>query len=94
MRNYEIALVVRPDIDDEAVAGLLDKLKGWVSGAGGSTGDVERWGKRRLAYPIRKQQEGQYLFVPATMPPTAAAEVERNLRLNEQLLRYMLTVAV
>ncbi len=91
MRNYEIAFIVHPDVDEEALRGLVDKVKSWVTGTGGTAGDVEQWGKRRLSYPIRKQNDGQYVFLKTEMPPTGTIEVERNLRLNEQVMRFMIT---
>jgi small subunit ribosomal protein S6 len=93
MRNYEVALIAHPDLNDEAVTGLIDRLKGWIAAGGGTVGSIDQWGRRRLAYRIRKQQEGQYIFVPAQMPPTATRELERNLRLTEPILRFLITQA-
>lgn len=92
MRNYEVALIAHPDLNDEALLALLEKVKGWISASGGTVGEIDRWGRRRLAYPIRKQREGQYVFLPAQMLPSATREVERNLRLTEPIMRFMVTL--
>lgn len=92
MRNYEVALIAHPELNDEALAALVDKVTGWITAAGGVLGEIDRWGRRRLAFPIRKQREGQYMFVPAQMPPAATRDLERNLRLTESILRFMITL--
>jgi small subunit ribosomal protein S6 len=92
MRNYEVAFIAHPDLNEEALTGLIDRVKGWIATAGGVVGEVDLWGRRRLAYTIRRQTEGQYVFVPAQLPPNAAREVERNLRLTEPIMRFMITL--
>ncbi len=91
MRNYEVVLIVHPDLDETALNGLVDKVKGWITDAGGAVSKVDLWGKRRMAYAIRKQREGQYVLVHAEMAPSFSAELERNMRLNEPIMRYMIT---
>jgi small subunit ribosomal protein S6 len=73
------------------MTGLVDRVKGWITTSGGVVGDVDVWGRRRLAYAIKRQTEGQYVFVPAQIPAEAARELERNLRLTEQVMRFMIT---
>lgn len=92
MRNYEVALIAHPDLNEEALAGLVDRVKGWITTAGGVVGEVELWGRRRLAYAVRRQSEGQYVFVPAQLPAEASREIERNLRLTEPIMRFMITL--
>lgn len=92
MRNYELAYIADPDLDENALTALEEKIKGWVEAAGGSVVKVDRWGKRRLAYTIKKRHDGHYVFVQTTLPPQAGAEIERNLRLTEQVLRFMITL--
>jgi small subunit ribosomal protein S6 len=88
MRNYEVGIVVHPEVNPDALTALVEKIKGWIAETGGSVEKIDQWGKRRLAYPIRKQQDGQYLFLYADMPATATAALERNLRFHEQILRF------
>ena len=88
MRSYEVAFIAHPDLDDASLTALVDKAKGWVAAAGGQVIQVDVWGRRRLAYPIRKQTEGQYILMQTQMTPVATREIERNLRLTEQVMRF------
>lgn len=92
MRNYEVVLIVHPDLDEAAMTGLLDKVKGWITDSGGSIDKVDMWGKRRMTYIIRKQHEGQYVLLNVQMAPAFTAELERNIRFIESILRFMITV--
>lgn len=92
MRNYEVMLIVHPDLDENALNELIDKVKGWIGDSGGSVEKVDRWGKRRMAYEIRKQREAHYVLLHAKITPAFIAELERNLRLNEMMLRYLIHV--
>lgn len=91
MRKYELVCILQPDLDETAVNGALDRVKGWVSDAGGSVDKVDMWGKRRMAYTIRKQRDGQYVLLNISMPTKATADLERNLRFLETVMRHMLT---
>jgi small subunit ribosomal protein S6 len=88
MRNYEVGLIVHPETNQEALNELLAKVKGWITEAGGSVAKVDLWGKRRMAYAIRKQHDGLYAFVYAEMPTDVMSTLERNLRLTESILRF------
>ena len=88
MRSYEIMFIAHPELDDTALNGLLDRAKGWVAATGGEVTQLDVWGRRRLAYPIRKQTEGQYVLMQAQMAGGATRELERNMRLAEQILRF------
>jgi small subunit ribosomal protein S6 len=92
MRNYEVAVIVNPDLDDQAIQSLEEKLKGWISAAEGQTVDIERWGRRRLAYAIEGNRDGYYFFVNSQMPPQGTASLERELKLNEEVMRFMITL--
>jgi len=91
MRDYEVILIVHPDLDETALNGVIDKVKGWITDAGGNVAKVDLWGRRRLAYAIRKQREGQYVLFQAQMQPTYGTELDRNLRLLEPVIRYSVT---
>lgn len=91
MRKYELAYIADPELDSEVLGALEEKIKGWIKGAGGKVVKVDSWGKRRLAYPIKKRNDGFYMFVEIEMPPDGGAAIEQDLRLNEQILRYMIT---
>ena len=91
MRNYEVILIVNPELDETAVNGLVDKVKGWITDAGSTVTKVDVWGKRRMAYQIRKQREGQYVYIQADIAPSFITELERNLRFLEPVMRFLIT---
>ena len=93
MRDYELIFVVQPDLDETAVNDVVTKVKSWITDSGGSIAKVDFWGKRKLAYPIRKQKEGQYVLIKTNMEPKFGAELERNMRFLEPVLRFLLTNA-
>ena len=92
MRKYELVCIVQPELDETAFNGVVEKVKGWIGDSGGNVDKVEVWGKRRLATQIRKQRDGQYVLLNVTMPNKACADLERNLRFLEPVMRHMLSV--
>lgn len=92
MRNYELVCIIQPDLDETAFKEVVEKVKGWVAEAGGSVDKEDVWGKRKLAYLIRKQREGQYVLFNISMPADATKELERKIRFLEPVMRQMLTV--
>lgn len=91
MRPYEIALVLRADLSEEDLKTQVDTIKGWIQSGSGAVNQVDTWGRRRLAYPIGKQHDGYYMFMKAELPSSLPFELERNLRINESVLRYLVT---
>ena len=91
MRNYELAYIAHPELDEKALTTLEERVVGWIDAAGGKIVNVEKWGKRRLAYAIEKQMDGHYFILDVELPPQAGALIERDLGLSEQILRYMIT---
>jgi small subunit ribosomal protein S6 len=91
MRKYELVCIIHPDLDEAGFNGIIEKVKGWVGETGGSVDKVEIWGRKRLASIIRKQREGQYVLFNLSMPATAAATLDQNLRFQEPVIRYMIT---
>ena len=92
MRKYELVCIVHPDLDETAFNGIVEKIKGWVVETSGTVDKVEVWGRKRLAYIIKKQREGQYVLFNLSLEPAATASLEKNLRFLEQVIRYMLIV--
>jgi small subunit ribosomal protein S6 len=90
MREYELVFVVHPDLDDSAFKELTERVKGWITEAGGKVSKTDIWGKRKLAFPIRKQKEGQYVLMKTEMAPSFCSELERNLRFLEPVMRFII----
>ncbi len=88
---YEILVIFDPRPTDEEIAALLVKLQENLTVLGGTVAKAESWGKRRLAYEIRKQREGTYAVIECAAPPATIKEFERQLGLNEQVLRFLST---
>lgn len=89
VRNYELVFIVHPEVDDQELATVVETVKGLVERSGGEVTQVDLWGLRRLAYPIQKQWEGQYVLMRLGMEPAGVAELERNLGLAEQVMRHL-----
>ena len=89
MREYELMFVIHPDLDENAFEDVMNRITGWITEDGGEIVETDIWGKRTLAYPIRKLTEGQYVLLQAKMNPQLGAVLERNLRYLEPVLRYM-----
>ncbi|QDB80572.1 30S ribosomal protein S6 [Georgenia sp. 311] len=90
MRQYELMIILDPEVDERTVAPSLDKLLAVVKTGGGQIDKVDIWGKRRLAYDINKRSEGIYAVVDMTATPELAQELDRQLGLNESVLRTKL----
>lgn len=88
MRDYEVIFIVHPDLDENALKGVVDRVQSWITDSGGSVVKLDSWGKRRMAYSIRKQREGQYIFIEAQFAPRFSAELERNMRFVEPIMRF------
>ena len=90
MRHYEIMIILEPETDERTIAPSLEKLLQVVPSSGGTVDKVDIWGKRRLAYDIKKKSEGFYVVVDMTTTPEIAQELDRQLGLNETVLRTKL----
>ncbi len=90
MNKYELALVVSARIEDDARADVVEKAKGYITRENGVIGEIDEWGKKRLAYEIDHQREGFYYFIPFEAEPTAPAEIERQMRIMDNVLRYLI----
>lgn len=91
MRDYEIVVVVKPDIEDEDQEKLIERLESWLThGEEDSDKPVaDHWGHRTLAYPIDKYREGYYIFYNAKLDPMKISEMERNITYQEDVLRHL-----
>jgi len=87
MRQYELMVIIDPEVEERTVEPSLQKFLTVVTNDGGTIDNVDIWGRRRLAYDIQKKSEGIYAVVNFTSSPAAAAELDRQLGLNETILR-------
>ena len=90
MRDYELVIIVTPEIDETATAEVVDKVKSWITEVGGTIESFEEWGRQKLAYLIRKNKEGQYYLFNLKLEPTAVASLERNFGLQESIMRFLI----
>jgi small subunit ribosomal protein S6 len=91
MRHYEIMIILDPTLEERTVQPSLDQFLTVVTGGGGNVDKVDIWGKRRLAYQIEKKSEGIYAVVDLTAEPSTVTELDRQLNLNEAVLRTKVT---
>ena len=87
MRQYELMVILDPELDDRTVQPHLDKFLTVITKDGGTVEKVDVWGRRRMAYEIKKKAEGIYSVVNFTSEPATAKELDRQLGHNEQVLR-------
>lgn len=89
MNKYELAVVVSAKIEDDARTATIEKVKEYVTRFGGVITNVDEWGKKKLAYEIQKMSEGFYYFIQFEAEADAPAEIERRVRIMEDVLRYL-----
>jgi small subunit ribosomal protein S6 len=89
MRKYETFFIVDPDIPDEVNTVVDEKLKSIVSSNGGLIINYTPWGKKKLAYPVKKRSRGSYVLMEYAGGPELVAELERNMRLDERVLKFI-----
>lgn len=87
LRHYEVMVILDPDLDERTVAPSLDTYLNVVRQGGGTVDNVDVWGKRRLAYEINKKSEGIYAVIDLTADPATVKELDRQLGLNESVVR-------
>ena len=90
MNQYELGMVLRSTLSEEEVNGIINTIQSRIVESGGEVTGVNLWGKRRLAYPIRKQTEGIYLFLNFTLSPQSVKELVRTVQFTESVLRHIL----
>jgi small subunit ribosomal protein S6 len=90
VNNYELIIILKPDLANEKLDTVLENVKKFISGKGGAVADVQKWGKRRLAYPIKHFGEGIYFLLKLQAKASQNRELEINLRISEDVLRHLL----
>lgn len=90
MRQYELVMVLSPNLEEPGLSAAIDKVSGWISDKGGAISSVEQWGMKKLAYPIKRFREGYYVLTRFEGEPRLSKELEGNLKFAEEVLRYLL----
>ena len=90
MRKYELPIVIPSDVADDAVNGVVQTVQGWIEAELGTVSEINVWGRRHLAYPIAEYREGTYVLVRMEIPQAGLPELDRNLKLSQQVLRYLI----
>lgn len=90
MRKYEMVVILEPSVDERTVSGTFEKLVQVIPAEGGTIDNVDVWGKRKFAYEIDKKTEGIYIVLAFTSKPETAQELDRQLGLNESVMRTKL----
>lgn len=91
MRQYELILIVQPDLDEEATTAVIDRVKEMITSNGGEILKTDLWGSRQLAYEIQDFRDGYYVYMEVQFVPEFGAELTQSLRYIEPVIRYMLT---
>ncbi len=90
MRDYELMTIFRPDLEEQPLQEAVERLGGLITARGGQLSSSDTWGRRRMAYPIRDFRDGIYHVTQMKLDPKAADDLERVLKLNDQIIRYLL----
>ena len=90
LHNYELVLIISPEVADEMLDTTIDNISQFITGKGGVVSNVERWGKRKLAYPIGHFIEGNYVLTQFKLKPALSKELETSLQISEEVPRHLL----
>ncbi|WJH36210.1 30S ribosomal protein S6 [Paenibacillus aurantius] len=91
MRNYEVMYIIRTDIEEENVQSAIEKFQNVITNGGGEITKSNVMGKRRLAYEIEKFRDGHYVLVNFQAEPAVVAELERVMKISDEVIRYLIT---
>ncbi|OFW78879.1 MAG: 30S ribosomal protein S6 [Actinobacteria bacterium RBG_19FT_COMBO_70_19] len=92
MRRYEVMLILPAEADESVIGQAVERITKVVAEGGGAVGNIDRWGRKRLAFEIAKQNEGYYVVVDFAAEPTVITELERTLHLADEVLRFKVVV--
>ena len=91
MRQYELIVIISPQVAEEEMPDTIDRLiRHPIEGQGGEIQEVNQWGRRKLAYPIQKQLEGNYVLTQLRLDPLRTKELEQRLLISEEVIRHLL----
>ena len=89
MREYELVIVISPEVEEEAATGVVERVSKFITDRGGEVTNQDHWGTQRLAYPIQDYREGNYVLTQFNSEPAAAKELDEALRAYQEVIRYL-----
>ena len=89
MRDYELVTIISPEVDEDGISKIIDKVCQSISSRGGLVDGTDKWGKRKLAYPVRKFMEANYILTRFKLEPKSIKGVETEIRASEDILRHL-----
>jgi small subunit ribosomal protein S6 len=89
MRDYELVAIISPEVDEEGVSKIIEKVSQSIDSRGGVVEDIKKWGKRKLAYPIRKFMEADYVLARFKLTPKSVKELEGEMSTSGDIWRYL-----
>jgi small subunit ribosomal protein S6 len=93
LRDYELVVILNPEIGDDVISGSIERLQQNITSRGGEIVDSNHWGRRRLAYPIARHMEGNYIISQVKLDPSVVPGLESSLRISEEVIRHMIIKA-
>ena len=90
LRSYELVFIANPEATDETLDATIGNISQFIANKGGVVSSVEKWGKRKLAYPLKHSLEGNYVLSKFELDPALSRELENNLQISDQILRHLL----
>jgi small subunit ribosomal protein S6 len=90
LRDYEMVVILSPEVGDDVINDSLERLKQNITGRGGEVVDVNHWGRRRLAYPIRSHVDGNYVVSQIKLDPSQVPGLESSLGISEEIIRHLI----
>jgi len=93
MHDYELVAIISPEVDEEGVSKILDKVTKSINSRGGTVGEIKNWGRRKLAYPIRKFMEAGYVLARFKLMPNSVKSFEGEISASGDILRYLVVKA-
>jgi small subunit ribosomal protein S6 len=89
-QDYELVYIIKPELEEEGVESKIESISQYITSNNGAVAGVEKWGKKKLAYPIKRSLEGYYVLTRFKISPTRCQELEANLKISEDILRHLL----
>ena len=90
-RDYELVMILSPEATEEEISAIVEQVDGLITSSDGSVENHDIWGLRRLAFPVQKQRQGNYVLTRFGLDPSAVAELNRSLKASDDILRFLVT---